>query len=150
MTKVVKFQDYVMEHETQPLAENMLKGNQDDLALENQQLSSDVMILKDNLQNLILVSANLKSQFKELQVENAILLDALEAENTEEPPAQPTVVNAIDSIHVTASQSLYWEREYGQLKDKIRHLEQQLSEKDAALKLVTQKNVELLNEVLAK
>lgn len=150
MTKIINIQDYLLESDTPVLPKNMLKDYQDELGLENQQLLSHLMNLEGNLYNQSLVSATLKGQVKELQVENDILLKALEEDDTEELPAMLTDVIAHGSNQDVASQSIYWEREYSQLKDKIRHLEQLLTEKDDALKVVTLENEQLLNEVLAK
>jgi len=150
MTKIINIQDYLLESDTPVLPKNMLKDYQDELGLENQQLLSHLMNLEGNLYNQSLVSATLKGQVKELQVENDILLKALEEDDTEELPAMLTDVIAHGSNEDVASQSIYWEREYSQLKDKIRHLEQLLTEKDDALKVVTLENEQLLNEVLAK
>lgn len=150
MTKIINIQDYLLESDTPVLPKNMLKDYQDELGLENQQLLSHLMNLEGNLYNQSLVSATLKGQVKELQVENDILLKALEEDDTEELPAMLTDVIAHGSNEDVASQSIYWEREYSQLKDKIRHLEQLLSEKDDSLKVVTLENEQLLNEVLAK
>ena len=150
MTKIINIQDYLLESDTPVLPKNMLKDYQDELGIENQQLLSHLMNLEGNLYNQSLVSATLKGQVKELQVENDILLKALEEDDTEELPAMLTDVIAHGSNQDVASQSIYWEREYSQLKDKIRHLEQLLTEKDDALKVVTLENEQLLNEVLAK
>lgn len=150
MTKIINIQDYLLESDTPVLPKNMLKDYQDELGLENQQLLSHLMNLEGNLYNQSLVSATLKGQVKELQVENDILLKALEEDDTEELPVMLTDVIDHGSNQDVASQSIYWEREYSQLKDKIRHLEQLLTEKDDALKVVTLENEQLLNEVLAK
>ena len=150
MTKIINIQDYLLESDTPVLPKNMLKGYQDELGLENQQLLSHLMNLEGNLYNQSLVSATLKGQVKELQVENDILLKALEEDDAEELPVMLTDVIDHGSNQDVASQSIYWEREYSQLKDKIRHLEQLLTEKDDALKVVTLENEQLLNEVLAK
>jgi hypothetical protein len=150
MTKIINIQDYLLESDTPVLPKNMLKDYQDELGLENQQLLSHLMNLEGNLYNQSLVSATLKEQVKELQVENDILLKALEEDDTEELPVMLTDVIDHGSNQDVASQSIYWEREYSQLKDKIRHLEQLLSEKDDSLKVVTLENEQLLNEVLAK
>lgn len=150
MTKIINIQDYLLESDTPVLPKNMLKDYQDELGLENQQLLSHLMNLEGNLYNQSLVSATLKGQIKELQVENDILLKALEEDDTEGLPAMLTDVIDHGSNQDVASQSIYWEREYSQLKDKIRHLEQLLTEKDDSLKVVTLENEQLLNEVLAK
>jgi hypothetical protein len=150
MTKVIKIQDYLLANETPDLAEKMQTGVQDDLALEIQRLLSHVMNLEGNFHNQSLESATLKGQVKELQVENEILLNVLEVDDLDELPVMLTDIIASGSKQDVASQSIYWEREYGQLKDKIRHLEQIVTEKDDALKLSIQDNAILLNEVLAK
>jgi hypothetical protein len=150
MTKVIKIQDYLLANETPDLTIKAQTGVQDDLALEIQRLLSHVMNLEGNFHNQSLESATLKGQVKELQVENETLLSVLEVGDVDELPVMLTDIIASGSKEDVASQSIYWEREYGQLKDKIRHLEQLLTEKDDALKLSIQDNAILLNEVLAK
>jgi len=150
MTKIIHIQDYLDAGDTLDLAKNMLQENQDDMALENQQLLAEVMALEANLESQSYLSVNLKSQLKELQVENDILLDALEANEVDELPVMLTdVVNPSPQPH-SAAQSHYWEQEYSMLKDKIRHMEQALAGKDQALQQASAQNEQLLNELLAK
>ncbi len=150
MTKIIQFQDYLLADETLDLARNMLQDNQDDLALENQQLLSEVLGLEGNLESQTLLSASLKGQVKELQVENDILLNALESFDAEDLPVMLTDVVGATATPDLSSQSHYWEQEYSVLKDKIRHMEEMLAQKDQALKLAGQQNEQLLNELLAK
>jgi hypothetical protein len=150
MTKIIKIQDYLLENETLVPAEMLPKDFHNDLALEIQRLLSHVMNIEDNFSNHSLVSAALEGQVKELQVENQTLLKLLEVDDVDELPGNLTNGIASRSKQDVASQSIYWEREYGQLKDRIRHLEQLLTEKDDALKLSIQENALLINEILAK
>ncbi len=150
MTKIIQFQDYLLADEALDIAKNMLRDNQDDLALENQQLLSEVLGLEGNLESQALISASLKGQVKELQVENDILLDALESNDIEELPVMLTDVVGAAAKPDVASQSHYWEQEYSVLKDKIRYMEEMLAQKDKALNQAGQQNEQLLNELLAK
>jgi hypothetical protein len=150
MTKIIKIQDYLLANETNDSAEMMPKGFHNDLAFEIQRLLSHVMNIEDNLSNHSQVSAILEGQVKELQVENHTLLKLLEADDVNELPVKLTDGIDSGSKQDVVSQSIYWEREYGQLKDKIRYLEQLLTEKDDALKLTIQENALLINEILAR
>lgn len=150
MSKIIHIQDYLNAGDTLDLARNMLQEQQEDLALENQQLLAEVMGLEANLESQSYLTVSLRSQLKELQVENEILLDALEATEADELPVM--VTNVVTSAPQTdsAAQSHYWEKEYSALKDKIRHMEQVLAEKDQALQHACDQNEQLLNELLAK
>lgn len=157
MANIISIQDHLLANETPDitkempdLANEMPEDNQSYLALENQQLSFVVTNLESSLYNQRVLSANLKGQIKELQIENDTLLNVLEEDNAEALSMILTDAIAPRSKQKAASQSLYWEREYSQLKDKIRHLEQLMTEKDDVLKQVTQENEMLLNEVLTK
>lgn len=154
MTKIIKIQDYLLESDIPELADLMPKDNQHDLSFANQQLLSEVMNLEGNLYSQSLVSAALKKQVMELQVENDTLISALEDSNEYEEEQEEAVmltdVVTVSSQEDVASQSAYWEREYCELKDKIRCLEQSLSEQGHALKQANQQNEQLLNELLAK
>ncbi len=150
MTKIIHIQDYLAADEALKLAKNMLQDNGDDLAMENQQLLSEVMGLEANLESQSYLSVSLKSQLKELQVENDILLDALEDFEHDELPVMLTDVVTPSPQPDSAAQSHYWEKEYSALKDKIRHMEQALAEKDQALQQANGQNEQLLNELLAK
>ncbi len=150
MTKIIHIQDYLDADDTLDLARNMLQENQDDLALENQQLLSEVMTLEANLENQSYLTMSVKIQLKELQVENDILLDALEVNDADELPVMLTDVVSPAPQPDSAAQSHYWEQEYCGLKDKIRHMEQALANKDRTLQQVSAQNEQLLNELLAK
>lgn len=152
MTKIIKIQDYLLDSDLPEFADMMPDEHQHDLSFANQQLLTEVMNLEGNLYSQSLVSAALKKQVMELQVENDILLDALDSENEndDEQAVMLTDVVATSSQEDIASQSVYWEREYSQLKDKIRRLEHDLTEKGDALKQAIQQNEALLNELLAK
>lgn len=152
MTKIIKIQDYLLDSDLPEFADMMTDEHQHDLSFANQQLLTEVMNLEGNLYSQSLVSAALKKQVMELQVENDILLDALDSENEndDEQAVMLTDVVATSSQEDIASQSVYWEREYSQLKDKIRRLEHDLTEKGDALKQAIQQNEALLNELLAK
>ncbi len=136
MAKIISIQGHLLANETPvittempDLAKEMPKGNQSYLALENQKLLSVVTNLESSLYNQRVLSATLKGQIKELQIENDTLLNALEEDNAEALSMILTDAIAPRSKQKSASQSLYWEREYSQLKDKIRHLEQLITEK---------------------
>ncbi len=150
MTKIIQFQDYLLEDEALDLAKNMLRDNQDDLALENQQLLSEVLGLEGNLESQSLIAASLKAQVKELQVENDILLNALENNELEDLPVMLTDVVAAETRPDAPSHAHYWEQEYSVLKDKIRYMEEMLAQKGHALTQANQQNEQLLNELLAK
>ena len=146
MSEIINFQDYLSIDDSQSLTERMLKDSQHNLALNNQKLSSDLI----NLENQNITMAVLQHQVRELQIENDTLLNALEVGDIDELPALLTDVITHGNKQDIASQSMYWEREYSQLKDKIRSLEHALAEKDDALKQAIHQNEQLLNELLAK
>ncbi len=150
MTKIIHIQDYLDAGDTLDLAKNMLQESQDDMALENQQLLAEVMALEANLESQSYLSVSLKSQLKELQVENDILLDALEANEEHGLPVMLNQVVSPAPQAPSAAHSHYWEQEYSLLKDKIRHMEQLLVDKDKALQQASGQNQQLLNELLAK
>jgi len=108
------------------------------------------MALEANLESQSYLSVSLKSQLKELQVENDILLDALEANEEHGLPVMLNQVVSPAPQAPSAAHSRYWEQEYSLLKEKIRHMEQLLADKDKALQQASGQNQQLLNELLAK
>ena len=119
MTKIIQFQDYLLEDEALDLAKNMLRDNQDDLALENQQLLSEVLGLEGNLESQSLIAASLKAQVKELQVENDILLNALENNELEDkileldffPKYHDWWINELWESHISYFSLMKWKND---------------------------------------
>ncbi len=154
MTKIIQIQDYLDADVALDLAKDLLQGNQDDLASENQQQLLEIMNLESSLETQALLGINLKSQVKELQVENEILLDALESHDLDDfvVTLTDTVKEPVNEIvkKDEPQQSAYWEKEYSVLKDKIRDMEQALKDKDHSFQNLHDQNEQLLNELLAK
>lgn len=132
MSKVINLKDYFSENTTHNRANRILEERQESLTLETQDLTT------------------LKHRIKALQIENDTLLKVLEMDNMDALQAVLSKAINHENTQEMASQSAYWEREYSQLKDKIRALEALLTEKDKTITLLTQQNEQLLNELLAK
>ncbi len=154
MTKIIQIQDYLDADVALDLAKDLLQTKQDDLASENQQQLLEIMNLESSLETQTLMGLNLKSQLKELQVENEILLDALESHELDEFVVTLTDVvkePVIESVKIDKpQQSAYWEKEYSALKGKIRDMELTLKQKDVSFQALHTQNEQLLNELLAK
>ncbi len=150
MTKIIQFQDYLDADVALDLAKDLLQTKHDDFASENHQQLLEIMTLESSLETQTLMGLNLKSQLKELQVENEILLDALESHELDEFVVTLTDV-VKDPVKIDEpQQSAYWEKEYSALKDKIRDMELALKKKDVSFQQLHTQNEQLLNELLAK
>ncbi len=129
MSKIVPLLSIVHSQVNEPQPQDKVYSDQDMLspktvALENQQLHTELASLSQRFEYQANVNFELESQIKGMQAENEILLNALE-ENDESLPLLL-------------------------LRERIRHIEQSVIDKDEQLKNEKQQNELLLNELLAK
>jgi len=150
MSKVVHLTDYIADglsaDEAVACARQLLMDQQVDLEDENQQLLHEVFKLEDRFESQRVLNANLKAQLKDVEEENLLLMSLLKQEqhNNEQSKAQHEFDKKMKA------QQAYWEKEYGELKDKIRQLETKLEAKSQALELSKKQSEQLLNELLSK
>jgi len=147
MSKIVPLLSIVHSQVNEPQPQDKVYSDQDMLspktvALENQQLHTELASLSQRFEYQANVNFELESQIKGMQAENEILLNALE-ENDESLPLLTTPTEP-------GSMNGYWEQEYRLLRERIRHIEQSVIDKDEQLKAEKHQNELLLNELLAK
>jgi len=115
---------------------------QEKLVTENLKLIKEIKSLRKKLKAQVDISSTLKAQVKETQTENEILLNALGDDEMEVPLlTTPTLPGSMNG---------YWEQEYRLLKEKIRHVEQSVLDKDTEIEAAQSQNEKLLNELLSK
>ncbi len=115
---------------------------QEKLVAENLKLIKEIKILRKNLKAQAEISNLFKAQVKEIETENEILLNALGDDDIEVPLlTTPTLPGSMNG---------YWEQEYRLLKEKIRHVEQSVLDKDTEIEAAQSQNEKLLNELLSK
>ena len=115
---------------------------QEKLVTENLKLIKENKSLRKKLKAQVDISSTLKAQVKETQTENEILLNALGDDEMEVPLlTTPTLPGSMNG---------YWEQEYRLLKEKIRHVEQSVLDKDTEIEAAQSQNEKLLNELLSK
>ena len=142
MTKIVQL------HKAQSAGANKAQVQESALAdnkspvVDIQKMTKLVISLKKRLEFQANLNRELKSQVKEVQAENDILLGALEDDSVSVPllttPIEPGSMNG------------YWEQEYQLFREQIRVLEETLVSKDSELKAEKDQNELLLNELLTK
>ena len=147
MSNIVPLLSIVHSQAKEPQPQDKVYSDQDllspkTLALENQQLHKDLASLNQQIEYQSNRNFDLESQVKGMQAENEILLNALDDDDDSVPllttPTEPGSMNG------------YWEQEYRLLRERIRHIEQSVIDKDEQLKNEKQQNELLLNELLAK
>lgn len=149
MSNIIQFNDFAEASDAVSCAKELLQDQYAAIIHENQKLLSEVMELEEKNASKDLLNINLAGQVKELQAENAILLDALVQDDAFFQAK--TNVSVIELPKETSKlDEHYWEKEYSGLKDKIRNMEAALQAKEASLKQANIQVEQLLNELLAK
>ena len=146
MSKIIHLTDYMGADEALACAKQLLLDQQDDLQDENQQLLHEVLKLEDRFESQRLLNSNLRAQLSEMQKENEVLTHLLQQEQLGIQQFEAKV----DFEKKMKDKQAYWEKEYGELKDKIRQLETTLEAKTQALGMAKKQSEQLLNELLAK
>ncbi len=141
MTEIIQLHNYTDSTFVERKTQEAEAVEQEFLAMENEELTKQVSSLESHLEQQASLNLELKSQVKEVQAENEILLGALQEDVAVPLLTTPTQAGAVNG---------YWEQEYCLLKEKIRHMEAVLAEKETELHAANSETENLLNELLAK